>query len=214
MPVISAPPSPRSRTRWFRNSCASPRQAGGSPAPHPHSRRSAGGLRLARYADQRFELNRSPRREHGRRHLSRLRERRLSGVFGRFQRLLVLGDHLIPAPPPFSSVGLELVGAMEKSDRSLPGRRDVRRYGFHGPPHLAMNFFTAPRIYSASPEPPIRPWSTRRRESRRADHFPFDSPTQQKVSARMDRRCLPEGCGTANGVREFILSLALGCHAA
>jgi len=113
----------------------------------------------------------------------------------------VLGDHLIPAPPPFSSVGLELVGAMEKSDRSLPGRRDVRRYGFHGPPHLAMNFFTAPRIYSASPEPPIRPWSTRRRESRRADHFPFDSPTRQKVSTRMDRGCLPEGCGTANSVR-------------
>lgn len=59
--------------------------------------------------------------------LSRLRERRLSRVFGRFQRLLVLGDHLIPASPPFSSVGLELVGAMEKSDRFLPHRRDVRR---------------------------------------------------------------------------------------
>src|SRR5439155_4449566 len=93
MPVISAPPSPRSRTRWFRNSCASPRQAGriagassldgderygrdrdlrlqgkglGATPPEDscltsHSRQSAGGLRLARYADQRFELNRSPR---------------------------------------------------------------------------------------------------------------------------------------------------------
>ena len=28
----------------------------------------------------------------------------------------------------------------------------------------------------------------------------------------MDRGCLPEGCGTANGVREFILSLAVKSH--
>jgi hypothetical protein len=34
----------------------------------------------------------------------------------------VLGDDLIPATLPFSRVGLEVVGAMEKSGRSLPNQ--------------------------------------------------------------------------------------------
>jgi hypothetical protein len=49
----------------------------------------------------------------------------------------VLGHGLFPAALPFSSVGLEVVGAMEERDRSLRDRRDVRIQGFHGAPHLA-----------------------------------------------------------------------------
>jgi hypothetical protein len=70
--------------------------------------------------------------------LLRLCESRLPRVLRRFQRLLVLGDDLIPATLPFSRVGLEVVGAMEKSGRSLPNQRHVRIQGCHGVPHLAM----------------------------------------------------------------------------